>query len=111
MVKGFRSEHKAYFKPSLGGFRLDPNLSLQDYEAMSAYNSVKNAVCKIPMTGSGGGLSIGKHDLPLAALDKSIETYVTEMGRRNFIGPHLDVYMPEITTEEREMDMIKKHYS
>lgn len=111
LFKGYRSIHKSYFKPSLGGFRMDQTFELEDYEAMAQFNSIRFAICKIPMTGSGGGISLAKKYRENETLvSDAIETFVTELGTKNFLGPHIDVNMTELNTGALEMDIIAKSY-
>lgn len=111
LFKGFRSIHKSYLKPSIGAFRMDQHFELEDYEAIAQFNSIRFAIGKIPMTGSGGGISLARkfrnnQDIVVSAID----THVTELAMKNFLGPHIDVMMSDLNTGPFEMDQIARSY-
>lgn len=46
--------------PTMGGLRIDPNVSMEEIEALSITNSIKNIICELPFAGAQGGIRMDK---------------------------------------------------
>jgi len=110
-VKAWRAEHSHHKLPTKGGLRYSALVSADETQALAALMSYKCATVNVPFGGSKGGIRIARHKFSDSELERITRRYTFELGKKNFIGPSIDVPAPDFGTSAKEMSWIHDTYN
>jgi glutamate dehydrogenase (NAD(P)+) len=109
-LQAFRVHHSYHSLPCKGGFRLSPDLTVQNVEALALLNTIKYGMIDVPFGGSFGGVKCDPSKYSANEIEKITRRYTMELARKGFIGPGIDVPEPDIGTTAKTMAHMKDTY-